>query len=107
MSLSWTPSVLASALVIALAGAAPAQEMDKSPGANWPTYGGSYGQRRFSRLTQVSTKNVRKLRVAWTYAVPDAGVEIAVRSELQLAAIVIREFAVVDGEKDGLRGRVG
>src|SRR5207244_5792939 len=73
VSLSWTPSVLASALGIALAGVAPAQEMDKSPGADWPTYGGSYGQQRFSRLTQVSTKNVRKLRAAWTYAVPDAG----------------------------------
>lgn len=87
MSRSWPVSVLASALGIALAGAAPAQEMDQSPRADWPTYGGSYGQQRFSRLTQVSAKNVRRLRVAWTYAVPDAGQDGA---SLQVTPLVVR-----------------
>jgi quinohemoprotein ethanol dehydrogenase len=85
VSRSWTPSVLASSLAIALAGTAAGQE--QSPRADWPTYGGSYGQQRFSRLTQVSTTNVRKLRVAWTYAVPDAGQDDA---SLQVTPLVVR-----------------
>jgi glucose dehydrogenase len=82
-----TPSILASALVLATAGTAPAQQLDKSPGADWPTYGGSYGQQRFSRLTQVSTRNVGRLRVAWTYAVPDAADG---DTSLQVTPLVVR-----------------
>ena len=37
---------------------------DKS---NWLTYSGSYRSERFSRLDQVDTTNVRKLKVLWAY----------------------------------------
>ncbi|MFL6449794.1 MAG: PQQ-binding-like beta-propeller repeat protein [Bryobacteraceae bacterium] len=34
---------------------------------DWPTYGGDKAGTRYSRLTQINTHNVRKLRVAWQY----------------------------------------
>lgn len=92
--MSRTLSILAPTLAIALAGTAAAQEMDKNPGADWPTYGGSYGQQRFSRLRQVSTRNVQKLRVTWTYAVPDAD---QAGTSLQVTPLVVR------GRDAGLR----
>jgi len=35
--------------------------------SNWLTYSGSYRGERFSRLDQVDTTNVRKLKVIWAY----------------------------------------
>ncbi len=35
--------------------------------ANWPMYGGSYGQHRFSNLNQINTENVENLEPAWTF----------------------------------------
>jgi alcohol dehydrogenase (cytochrome c) len=80
-------SFLASAAAVILAGTATAQRMDKVPTADWPTYGGSFGHQRFSLLQQVTSENVTKLRVAWTFAVPDAGV---VDNSLQTTPIVVR-----------------
>src|SRR5262249_14791204 len=31
----------------------------------WPTYGGDYGNTRYSALNQITARNVSKLRVAW------------------------------------------
>lgn len=35
--------------------------------AQWPSYGRDYSNQRFSPLTQISTANVNRLVVAWTY----------------------------------------
>jgi len=45
------------------------RDADKLPG-DWTTYHGSYRSWHFSALDQVNTKNVDKLRVAWTHAMP-------------------------------------
>jgi len=45
------------------------RDADKSPG-DWTTYHGSYRGWHFSPLEQINTKNVDKLRVAWTHAMP-------------------------------------
>jgi quinoprotein glucose dehydrogenase len=37
------------------------------PAAEWPTYGHDPGGQRFSPLAQITTSNVAKLQVAWTY----------------------------------------
>jgi quinoprotein glucose dehydrogenase len=37
------------------------------PVADWPTYGHDPGGQRFSPLAQITTSNVAKLQVAWTY----------------------------------------
>lgn len=38
-----------------------------SPGTEWLSYGGGYNEQRHSPLTQITTQNVEKLGVAWTY----------------------------------------
>lgn len=38
----------------------------KAPG-DWVTYGGTFDEQRFSRLTQISDRNVAKLGLAWSY----------------------------------------
>jgi alcohol dehydrogenase (cytochrome c) len=42
---------------------------DKHPG-DWPTYHGSYRSWHFSPLDQINAKNIGKLQVAWTHAMP-------------------------------------
>jgi len=79
--------ILPFAAVFFLGGLAGAQEMDESPRADWPTYGGSFGQQRYSRLDQVTSKNVGRLKVAWTFEVPDAGTDDA---SLQTTPLVVR-----------------
>ena len=86
MARTWTRLGLGAASALMLAGVAGAQ-MGDVPGADWPTYGGSYGHQRFSRLRQVSTGNVAGLRVAWTFAVPDAGTG---DHSLQTTPLVVR-----------------
>src|SRR5438105_725097 len=53
-------SVLTLALAVVSASPAGAQA-----GKEWSMYGADYGNTRYSALDQISTKNVRKLRVAW------------------------------------------
>jgi quinohemoprotein ethanol dehydrogenase len=43
---------------------APA-DLVPSAGADWATNGGNYGQTRYSSLSQVTTANVRRLRLKW------------------------------------------
>ncbi|MGD8385391.1 MAG: pyrroloquinoline quinone-dependent dehydrogenase [Lysobacterales bacterium] len=41
--------------------------------AGWPAYGGDAGGSRYSALTQITPKNVRKLKVAWTFRTGELG----------------------------------
>src|SRR5881296_272135 len=49
------------------------RQADSEPG-NWLTYSGGYNAQRYSRLDQINSKNVSRLRAAWVYQVkaPDA-----------------------------------
>ncbi len=40
---------------------------------DWPTYGHDAGGMRFSPLTQLTSKNVSQLKVAWVYHMKPAG----------------------------------
>src|SRR5213595_3665330 len=53
-------SVLTVALAVVSASPAGAQA-----GNEWSMYGADYANTRYSALDQISTKNVRELRVAW------------------------------------------
>ena len=60
------------ATVAGLAGAAPITgerilAADKEP-QNWLAHGRTYGEQRFSPLTQVNDRNVAQLGLAWAYA---------------------------------------
>ena len=87
MARTWTRLAFAPGVILILAGAAVAQETDDGPRADWPTYGGSFAHERFSRLGQVTTRNVARLRIAWTFAIPDAGTD---DNSLQTTPLVVR-----------------
>ena len=42
---------------------------------DWPAYNGDPGGQRYSALTQINTKNVSKLKLAWQYGVDPAGID--------------------------------
>jgi len=51
-----------------------AQSPKAGTGKDWPTYGGDLAGTKFSSLTQITTENVARLGVAWTYQlVPGRG----------------------------------
>ena len=65
--------------------AAPAALIAQRTSADWPQYGGTPDNTRYSKLGQITPANVRQLKVAWTYETHD---EFA-GSEMQANPIVI------------------
>lgn len=68
---------LESALLVALIAAgsvAPTHAARHSSTDDWPSYGHDFTNQRFSPLTQITTKNVSQLRLAWTHATHPAPV---------------------------------
>ena len=41
------------------------------PRGEWPTYGGTYANARYSPLDQITPDNVSRLRIAWRWTSPD------------------------------------
>ena len=60
-------AVAAAASVLFAAG----KKTDGAAGADWPAYGGTPEQTRYSSLGQINRSNVGRLRVAWTYDTAD------------------------------------
>jgi quinoprotein glucose dehydrogenase len=50
-----------------------AQAPSSARRSEWPAYGGNPEQTRYSPLTQINTRNVRRLAVAWTYDTGETG----------------------------------
>src|SRR5215469_5221314 len=44
---------------------------------DWPVYSRDASGQRYSPLTQINTKNVAKLKLAWQYGVDPAGVDLS------------------------------
>jgi PQQ-dependent dehydrogenase (methanol/ethanol family) len=42
---------------------------------DWPTYNGALSANRHSALTQINAQNVSRLKLAWTYTLPYAGLQ--------------------------------
>jgi quinoprotein glucose dehydrogenase len=61
---------LAACLTAFLPGANAA---DKKPRHDWPVYGGTAENTHSSNLSQINRKNVKKLKVAWTYDTGESG----------------------------------
>ena len=55
---------------LALAAAALLSAQAPPPPADWPMHGRDAGAMRFSPLKQITTQNVSKLKLAWTYDTP-------------------------------------
>ncbi len=80
---------LKATLVACIAGAGLyAQSAAQSAG--WETYSGGSEGRRYSPLTQINTKNVSRLKLAWQYGVPDAGVAVRSVGRSQAVPIFVR-----------------
>src|SRR5437867_2105785 len=71
-------------LAIPLAAQAPYERIrkaDAEPG-NWLTYSGNYSSHRFSRLNQITTANVKRLKPAWVY-------QIRARDKVEATPLVV------------------
>jgi quinoprotein glucose dehydrogenase len=60
-------SAIGLALGIAACSAGPVEVDQTGPTADWPEWGATKGGQRFSPLTQITSENVDRLEVAWTY----------------------------------------
>ena len=45
--------------------------------ADWPAYGGDAGGQRYSRLAEINTSNVAKLKLAWQYGINSANIDLS------------------------------
>ncbi|MGH6911192.1 MAG: membrane-bound PQQ-dependent dehydrogenase, glucose/quinate/shikimate family, partial [Phenylobacterium sp.] len=54
--------------LLALAACSPPHPPAASADVDWPFYGGDAGGQRFSAASQITPRNVRGLKVAWTYS---------------------------------------
>ena len=59
-----------------------------APNPDWPAHGGDSGHTQSSALAQITTDNVSRLQVAWTYRSGDARPDN--RSQIQCNPIVVR-----------------
>ena len=55
------------------AASSAAEAQDKKDTHDWPIYGGTPENNHFSSLTQINRKNVKRLRIAWTYDTEESG----------------------------------
>src|SRR5579864_8114641 len=63
------------AMAAALGGPASSngKTKNKHDAHDWPIYGGTPENNHFSSLSQINRKNVKRLRVAWTYDTRESG----------------------------------
>ena len=61
-------SGLCAALLFILAARAPGRSTSRAASANWPVYGGSNANIKYSPLDQITPANVKRLQVAWRYS---------------------------------------
>src|SRR5690349_10653917 len=67
-------AVMAGALVAGAALVGNAQQDRRKTDADWPTYNRDLAGTRYSRLTQINTRNVATLVPAWSYRLrPEPG----------------------------------
>jgi quinoprotein glucose dehydrogenase len=75
--MKWAAIFLGTLMVIAAAmGETPsstAKAPDKSASHDWRVYGGTPQNNHFSGLTQINRKNVKQLRLAWTFDTEESG----------------------------------
>src|SRR6202521_3944783 len=76
MQEKFVASVLGVSMAMTLAiGAAPSsgKTAHKKTTVDWPVYGGTAENNHFSSLTQINRKNVKRLRIAWTFDTEESG----------------------------------
>ncbi|HJS73280.1 MAG TPA: PQQ-dependent dehydrogenase, methanol/ethanol family [Vicinamibacteria bacterium] len=61
--------------------------------SDWPTYHGDYRGNRFSTLSRIDTKNVRRLALKWLFALPGT-------ARLQVTPVVVEGVMYVTGPNE-------
>lgn len=61
-------------------------------GKDYPAYGGNHANNRYSPLTQINAKNVKDLKVAWTYNANNTIGGTTRPGEIQCQPIVVDGF---------------
>lgn len=80
-------AALASVLLLSVGLNPPA---DPLPDEDWPAYGGNPAGNRYSPLRQITTQNVKTLRVAWTFDTGENQNPAEPDGDLQCQPIVVR-----------------
>jgi alcohol dehydrogenase (cytochrome c) len=71
-----------------------AQDLLVQPvGENWPSYNGDYSGRRYSRLDQITAKNVAQLQAQWVFHTPRS-------SDLEVTPVVINGIMLLGVAND-------
>src|ERR1700686_2048188 len=77
MRMKFSTFFLGALMALAIAAGATPSPLGKMPGKkkshDWPVYGGTPENNHFSSLTQINRKNVKRLRVAWTFDTEESG----------------------------------
>jgi quinoprotein glucose dehydrogenase len=76
-------------LAMFAASAAPPGRQSDDDEATWGSYGGDPGGNRHSPLTQISSQNVERLKIAWTYRTGELGADFARADSLTFEATPI------------------
>src|SRR5436190_20170937 len=61
--------LLAAAVTLGISAASAQDNYPAQPGKDWPIYGGSYNNQRYSSLKEITPANARNLQGKWTYHV--------------------------------------
>ena len=70
---------------LTLLASAPLFSPVRAQSADWPVYGGNADNSHYTTLSQITPANVKRLKVAWTYATHDEFKD----SEMQANAIIV------------------
>lgn len=63
------------------------------PAANWTSYNGDYSGRRYSKLSEINTRNVSRLRAAWVFHARNT-------SRLEVTPVVVNGLMFVTASND-------
>jgi len=72
-SIAFLGALMALALATGATPSSPSKMSGKKKSHDWPVYGGTPENNHFSSLTQINRKNVKRLRVAWTFDTEESG----------------------------------
>ncbi|MEI9904649.1 MAG: hypothetical protein WDN06_12250 [Asticcacaulis sp.] len=83
------PAILA-ALLLAGCGPKPIDATSSAAGADWPWYHGNPNGTHYSTLSQITPRNVKNLKVAWTFDSGDAFGDGGNQSDMEGNPMIVR-----------------
>lgn len=69
-------------------------------GVDWPYYNGSPGGTHYSKLRQINTRNVGRLRLAWTFDTHESVAQGLLSSDMEVNPLMTHARASCSGKRD-------